>query len=618
MNSDRTRPIGEIRPSQLIHTFGIGATVELPGVTALILGLDAWPKDRTQLITENRLLDAVRREDGLHAVTELRTPPAAPERDAGAAAARLPVVPFPRWLRCGRCRMLAPIESGVFRLEENPYRPELNRYTHDCAGIQADGSRGTGAGKPVTVLPSRYMLSCENGHLDDFPWDSFVHAGGPCPSGGGNLEMREQDLATSAADITVHCRACQTSRPMSTAFGDRASKTLPGRCRGRHPHIDRVDTDCKAAPKTLVLGASNAWFARSLSAIEIPQETDELAVEVEAHWSVLQKVKSADALDVLLTVGQGMGGVEALVQQRGVDAVMKAIDARRGANDGADTAEVVDLKVPEWEALSAPATVATTEDFELAGAPVPGNYRSALASVVQVHKLREVVALTGFSRLDAGGPRAPIAKEDPTWVPCAETRGEGVFLRFHEDAVQRWEGDHRAAGRTDRLQEAHAAWRVRRNLDPTGGWPGGRFVLLHSLAHALLREMALDSGYGAASIRERIYSTGEDGPPMAGVLLYTAAPDSEGTLGGLVSLGHPDRLGPLLDRALERALLCSADPLCSEHAAGHEDGTVHDAACHACQFVAETSCEAGNRYLDRSALVPTFAADSRRIAFFDR
>ena len=91
-------------------------------------------------------------------------------------------------------------------------------------------------------------------------------------------------------------------------------------------------------------------------------------------------------------------------------------------------------------------------------------------------------------------------------------------------------------------------------------------MLLHSFAHALIRELALECGYTASSIRERIYAaTGADGEPMAGVLLYTAAPDSEGTLGGLVALGEPEQLGPLLRQALERAQLCSSDPLCAEH-----------------------------------------------------
>lgn len=133
--------------------------------------------------------------------------------------------------------------------------------------------------------------------------------------------------------------------------------------------------------------------------------------------------------------------------------------------------------------------------------------------------------------------------------------------------------------------------------------PGLRYLLLHTLAHVLIREVALECGYSAAGIGERIYAR-QGTTPMAGILLYTAAPDSEGTLGGLVSLGRADRLGPLIDRALDAARLCSSDPLCAEH-----DPATHDrlsgAACHACLYSAETSCERGNHYLDRALLVDT-------------
>jgi hypothetical protein len=94
---------------------------------------------------------------------------------------------------------------------------------------------------------------------------------------------------------------------------------------------------------------------------------------------------------------------------------------------------------------------------------------------------------------------------------------------------------------------------------------------------------------------------------MAGILLYTSAPDAEGTLGGLVALGKPEVFGAILAQALERAGLCSSDPLCSDHAPSAEQDALHGAACHACLLVSETSCRAGNRFLDRAALVGTYA-----------
>jgi hypothetical protein len=159
------------------------------------------------------------------------------------------------------------------------------------------------------------------------------------------------------------------------------------------------------------------------------------------------------------------------------------------------------------------------------------------------------------------------------------------------------------------LRLSQQRWRAQRGLDPGSGWPGERYVLLHSLSHVLINEFSLECGYAAASIRERIYSREPSaiGDAMAGILLYTAAPDTEGTLGGLVSLGHPDVLGRLISQALERALLCSTDPTCADHIPAEHETALHGASCHACLFVPETSCEMGNRFLDRSVLVDTLA-----------
>jgi Domain of unknown function (DUF1998) len=224
-----------------------------------------------------------------------------------------------------------------------------------------------------------------------------------------------------------------------------------------------------------------------------------------------------------------------------------------------------------------------------------------------------VSALYGFTRIDApewdvtstdADRMVRLSRDAPSWVPCAQTRGEGAFLRFEQATVRAWEQRPDVRARQKILEVAHEAWRADRHLPPAQ-WSGTRYVPLHTFAHAMMRELALKCGYSAAGIAERVYARSGD-QPMAGVLLYTAAPDSEGTLGGLVSLGRRERLKPIIDQALDTARLCSSDPLCAEHDP-RERRVLYGAACHACLFAAETSCERGNHYLDRGLLVDTVA-----------
>jgi hypothetical protein len=184
-------------------------------------------------------------------------------------------------------------------------------------------------------------------------------------------------------------------------------------------------------------------------------------------------------------------------------------------------------------------------------------------------------------------------------------------------ALRQWIEDPARRKHDRSFHEAHTQWRKTRHMEyPELGYPGLRYVLLHSFAHALMHQLTLECGYTSASIRERIYSLypEQEGDPTAGILLYTAAPDSEGTLGGLVGLGVPDQLGQHLDGALERMQTCTSDPLCAEHIT-LQDRSLHEAACHACLFLPETSCERGNKYLDRSVLVPT--VNRADLAFFE-
>jgi hypothetical protein len=104
---------------------------------------------------------------------------------------------------------------------------------------------------------------------------------------------------------------------------------------------------------------------------------------------------------------------------------------------------------------------------------------------------------------------------------------------------------------------------------------------------------------------------------MGGVLIYTAAGDAEGTLGGLVRMGEPGYLEPVIRRALETAQWCSADPVCMEMGIGSGQGpdSCNLAACHSCALVPETACEQFNRFLDRASVIGDLTDSS--IGFFE-
>ena len=131
-------------------------------------------------------------------------------------------------------------------------------------------------------------------------------------------------------------------------------------------------------------------------------------------------------------------------------------------------------------------------------------------------------------------------------------------------------------------------------------------LLVHTLAHLLINQLTFESGYSSAALRERLYvADATESQPMAGLLIYTAAGDSEGTMGGLVRMASPGLLEHVLRNAIDGAGWCSADPICMELGAtgGQGPDSCNNAACHNCALVPETSCELFNRFLDRAMVV---------------
>ena len=593
--------VGEVRPSQLLWTYGPGALIDLPNLSVMTMGLDRWDEKRCPPVDEDRLLAAVRRILG-DQVQRLLMPPfrATDDIDPFSAEAKIgvPVRPFPRWLRCVRCGILAEVDSGLFELDEDLFRPENTRFVHPTCQ----------KGRKPDAVPARFLFGCRNGHLDDFPWHYFVHQGNS--SCKGTLKFFEQGASLQTENLWVKCESCGDARSLAQAFGKESEKFLPA-CRGRHPHLNMFDDSCDAQPRTVLLGSTNSWFSMSLSVLAIPTGKDPIAQLINDGWSYFEDLQSETEVSATVKTLIKTAALPGVEKFSGVE-IWKAIEARRNGT-AEDQPKEVDIKRPEWRVLTDPAAPNDWPHFLTAKAQVPAGFSDLFAGILLLERLREVNALIGFTRVEAAEesddpserpPMARLTRESPTWIPASEVHGEGIFIRFKEETVATWEKLESVNARNSTLSQGHQLWRSARKLDPTKGYPGIRYAMLHTLAHLLIRELALECGYNAASIRERIYSDGGS-DPMAGVLLYTAAPDSDGTLGGLVELGKPENLGRMIKQALRRALVCSSDPLCSEHNPA-ADRSLHNASCHACAFVAETSCERGNRYLDRALLVPTF------------
>ena len=212
--------VGTIRPSQAIHSYGVGSLIDLPNLSVMVGGLDRWDTTRQEVITEDRLLEAVRTRLGAQVET-LRALPVEPQTTNNPyddwARVGVPVIVFPRWLRCTACNRLFPVVSGALKLETNMYRPDRTRYSHP----NCDRAR-----KPPPAVPARFVAGCPNGHLDDFPWVRFAHDGvATCPN--PILQVNDIGSGGRATDLLVKCLSCGAKSTLAKAFGPAAQGIMP-------------------------------------------------------------------------------------------------------------------------------------------------------------------------------------------------------------------------------------------------------------------------------------------------------------------------------------------------------------------------------------------------------
>jgi hypothetical protein len=437
------------------------------------------------------------------------------------------------------------------------------------------------------------------------------------------LRLRAGRSSAGLSGITIEC-SCGQKRNMGDVFrfdektGGPLSTQIDYRCRGLRPWLGEMDagtTPCNCHLRVLQRGASNVYFAHVVSAIYLPLWAEEVTGDIAAilelaHiWTLFQQRTQDGKVDPI--VCQTVASVTGVDANKLANAAERKLDNGVQARSAGATGDEEEFRRSEYQAICdgkvGPQSELYVECARLAAyEPEVAKFFSRIRLV---HKLRETRALVGFTRIlppdgNPGSDRLQGLKLDPQidWLPAIKVYGEGIFLEINPSTISAWAStvpDLRPE--LSQLITHYNAARVARqqpNRNVTA-----KFLLLHTLAHILINQLSFDCGYGSASLRERLYCDFTDAAhPMQGILIYTASGDSEGTMGGLVRQGTPGRFEATLRRALKTAAWCSSDPVCIE-SKGQGSDSSNLAACHGCCLLPETSCEEGNRLLDRALLI---------------
>lgn len=561
-----------LRPSQMITTFGPGAIVDLPDDSIMIAGIEHWFDSAGKDAHARKILDP--RLERILDVNHFRTPPTGSpgEKD-------IPYVRFPHWRVCPKCNRL----WNRFSLPKN--RPDVP-YVPRCEKCDS------------TTYPARLVAVCPAGHIDDFPWYRWVHRNQKCVW--DQLHLSGEGRSASLRDLRVECKKCGAKESLAGALGEEGLKRIGCICRGLRPWLNKNKEECSNPVHALMRGASNIYFSIVRSALSIPP------------WSnndiLLNKVSQLSKdVQIPITI-DNFQLIRPLFPDEDEEHLRRCIEHLTQLKN-----EKPQIRKEEYEAFSAgnPPSL----HFETRPRKLSTETTKYLSELIAVPRLREVRALTAFTRIDPpemdplielldeeqglSVTTAPLtANNEYEWLPAVENFGEGIFLKLNAERLKEWESLEAVSKRAGVLLQAYSGWRQKRGLQVTES-QGPRLILLHTLAHSLIRQMSLDSGYSSASLRERIYSDDQ----MTGLLIYTSTPDSDGSLGGLVQQTiSAERFENLLISTRESVEICSNDPLCREHNPRRTE-RLNSAACHACTMVSETSCEFGNRLLDRGMIV---------------
>lgn len=630
----------KVRLSQIITTYGPGGIIDFMDQSLMVATPNEWKKPLK--IYDERLSKRLSVKEFIFPRGEISN-------------SGVPFVRFPTWYYCPVCARLKPI--GEWEEEYLKHKEQFMRTPvciHDNEGNYGEKVKGKKLKEYALVAPS-ILVACKNGHVDDFPWIEWTHIHKRCLCDNPQLKVISGSQKLGLENFKIAC-SCGARNSLELAFRKdifkQYNKVFPKKsdekgafsCNGWLQWNMKKET-CDLEPVAVLRNASNIYFPKIETSLLIPPYSDNISKlldESDGFNHIAERVKKAlkrgkiqgyfedDFEEDLEDLSKEIG------QLKNIDLVREIVKRKldfEGNTDNKYTRN--DYRYEEYNALTGVIKNHDVKSNDFRINIIDGElYKiDEIESVTLVERLREVRALIGFSRvepidnfslgnetLDIIGVEETESKSirmvrmdtiENNCYPAYEVRGEGIFIKFKRELINRWlEKNPYVVQRAKDINEKYKeSFGKNNNREITA-----KFILLHTVAHLLIKELSFECGYSTTSLRERIYcDIPSDEFNMSGILIYTADSDSEGSLGGLVKQGNPNLLPKVFKNAIRKAQWCSYDPVCiTSTAQGFKN--LNKAACYNCTLLPETSCEEFNTLLDRVMVVGTL--ENSDIGFF--
>jgi len=607
---------GKMRPSQIITTFGPGSIVNFEKDSVLVKGIDFWA-NRDNYIQKNHIY--------LQKITKKSKfmMPYVSDKNQICISCKS----FPQWGYCTKNECLL-----------------LQRHKPSPEKMKDNGTFFCKKHSWIPLLPARLVMTCKQGHLDEFPWVEWAHGSLSDPRQictDGELRWVGGRNSTSLGDYSVECSCGAKNSMNGSTSPDGIMIYFPDgsleikKCTGQKPWLDSEE-ECKMndgnteIPIGALSRSTSLYYSKIIRGLVIPSLCHPIIKYLQSDdyekinkLSMFKRLSDEEKAQELLDSNPIW--IEKNYSVDDVLSYMDLVTERPGVVQNIQTE--LDLKEIEYDDLKLHKTFEDSdvnkdlviEDVELNSDEkkyFQDVRRLSLLTILEVQRYFSRLTPPGdipsgsktefnkmISKLEVDGTTIAGRKYDKNnWLPANIKKGEGIFIVFNDDFFKKFSNDFVNSRLKSMIKN-------KEYFDKKSDWPSDDFVnekyiFLHSISHLFIKHLARKSGYDEASISERIYSS----ETMNGILIYTSS-NGSGSMGGLVRQTD-DGLLNILTEALEEHKDCSRDPIClntepSEMASVgvplhlRQNGS----ACFACLMLPETSCEYFNKMLDRKILV---------------